>query len=432
MWPRVKRMCILYTLTVLFLVICVWYTRPGSFRSYKEYYSKKQLQNLYFNRPCNTRHIPCSSFFDSTINLTELALQYRIEYDEDELEDEELGTDCVSIFSRSNFFMEPMSKEESEFSIAYARNVNTDYHFHEITLSTTYAPQNFYCYSIDGKADETFVKRLEDLTKCLPNVFVTDFREPMTSLGILKWYGGANDITTQLRGRKVNFTWDFESLHLFKDSDRNRLVVDGNMPDFLLSRGAVQSVISHEAVDFIVNKLDLNQTIFQLNSDMWSVDEYLTSSINSNDNIQLPGGFTRKCYETAGIVLAMNKYNVWLRNESFCKSKIWRHGVCVFGAEDLLSNLLDNPFFVANKMVPTTDFGAIVCWNEVLFNRTYHDRGLHRLNKRLYTKLPHVRYHKAKKKYGVNFDFNKFDCAKHVKDHIGTNILPSGIYILEG
>lgn len=75
-----------------------------------------------------------------------------------------------------------------------------------------------------------------------------------------------------------------------------------------------------------------------------------------------------------------------------CHSKITRHELCVFGMEDLYRNLADNPYFFANKMVPEYDFGAIVCWNEMLFNRTHFDKGLHRLDMGAYVKLPHVSF----------------------------------------
>jgi hypothetical protein len=39
-------------------------------------------------------------------------------------------------------------------------------------LSIEFAPQNFYCYSIDAKANKKFKNRIHELAKCFPNVFV--------------------------------------------------------------------------------------------------------------------------------------------------------------------------------------------------------------------------------------------------------------------
>ena len=50
-------------------------------------------------------------------------------------------------------------------------------------LSAEYAPQNFYCFSIDIKASQLFKQRLRDLSKCLPNVIITQKEYDMDSTG---------------------------------------------------------------------------------------------------------------------------------------------------------------------------------------------------------------------------------------------------------
>lgn len=39
-------------------------------------------------------------------------------------------------------------------------------------LAAGYAPQNWYCYSLDAKADKLFKERMHNLTNCFPNVFI--------------------------------------------------------------------------------------------------------------------------------------------------------------------------------------------------------------------------------------------------------------------
>ncbi|KAI6189376.1 hypothetical protein M3Y97_00001400 [Aphelenchoides bicaudatus] len=430
------------------------------------------LLQLRFVSPSETSNVPCSQFFNPNIDVTSLGKKFRTKY-EDPSNEKDLPTDCNSILERNNFHRKPLSKEENKFPLAYARNVFQDYRFLEITLSTTYAPQNFYCFSIDGKANKLFRQRMNNLAKCFPNVHITDFTAKMDSAGhntnahhmaclkwladknkkwkyvmllqnhdiplktnqemvqILKWYNGTNDVTTELRNQLPKHSWDFETLRLFKDPARNKQTIDGNKPEVLLTRSMVQNFMSREAIDFIIDKLNLDITVQQLNSYSWTVDEYLTSSLNSNDNIKLPGGFTRKCGSKSGTIIGMSRFNVWIRNRTRCGSGMWRHNVCIFGLEDLRSNFVDNPFFIANKMYPAYDFAAITCWNEVLFNRTYYDRGLHRLNKAAYVNLPQVRYNRARNKYGDKFNIDLFNCSAYSDQHIGTNILSSGIRIIE-
>lgn len=90
-------------------------------------------------------------------------------------------------------------------------------------------------------------------------------------------------------------------------ADRNKHTLNGAKAELLLTRSMVQNVMSRAAIDFIFDKLNLDITIKQLNSYPWTVDEYLVSSLNSNDNIQLPGGFTRKCGNKAGTVIGMSR-----------------------------------------------------------------------------------------------------------------------------
>ncbi|KAI6177786.1 Beta-1,3-galactosyl-O-glycosyl-glycoprotein beta-1,6-N-acetylglucosaminyltransferase 3 [Aphelenchoides bicaudatus] len=432
---------------------------------------------VHFKRPNVTQHIPCHKFFQSQLEHGYLAKKFRINYT-DPANEKDFPTDCASIFARNNFYMKPMSKEENEFPLAYARNVNKDYHFIEMLLSTTYAPQNLYCYSIDGKADKLFRKRMHDLAKCFPNIYITNFNATMDKLGhntnahhmsclewlndkkkqwkyvmilqthdlplktnqemiqILKWYNGTNDVTTQVRKICMWYEcfpwdkhdWNFTKLQIFKDSARNNLVVNGHKPELTITRSLIQNAMSRKAIEFMFDTLNLTTTIEQLNSNPGTMtDEILFSSLNSNDNIQLPGGFTTQCDSNVGNVVGMSRFNIWSRNKQMCRSQLWRHELCIFGLEDLSPNLANNPYFFANKITPEYDFGAIVCWNEMLFNRTYFDRGFHRLNKKSYTKLPQVRYNKAKHKYGDDFDFENFDCEKYEDDYIGTEYSPNGI-----
>lgn len=89
---------------------------------------------------------------------------------------------------------------------------------------------------------------------------------------------------------------------------RNRQTVNGAKPELLFTRSMVQTTMSRAAIDFIFRNLNLETTIHQLNSYPWTtVDEFLMSMLNSNDNIQLPGGFTRKCGDKTGTIIGMTR-----------------------------------------------------------------------------------------------------------------------------
>ncbi|EYC09601.1 hypothetical protein Y032_0059g2957 [Ancylostoma ceylanicum] len=59
------------------------------------------------------------------------------------------------------------------FGVAYARIVYRDYEFLEDELRSSYHSQNYFCYSIDRKANKNFHSRIEKLASCLPNVLIT-------------------------------------------------------------------------------------------------------------------------------------------------------------------------------------------------------------------------------------------------------------------
>ncbi|KAI6170358.1 hypothetical protein M3Y97_01162100 [Aphelenchoides bicaudatus] len=440
----------LLNLLVVIITNLLGYRNPFLLSNrFSSIFSSKFHKHLRYKRPETTKHIPCADFFDPKYDRFYLASQFRVNYTESTNEDE-WPTDCGSIYERNHFYVEPLSVEEREFPLAYARNVFKDYRLTEMLLSATWAPQNYYCFSVDGQATSLFRRRMHNLASCFPNVHITNVVLNMDSYGhntsdhyvecfnwltnkerqwkyvmivqnfdiplktnqemvqILKWYNGTNDVSTQKHDPWANNTWTFEALGLFKDPDRNKLVVDWNKPTLGFTRSMVQTTVSRAAMDFITEKLNLTKLIKQYNSYPTStVDEFLISSLNSNDNIQLPGGFTQK-------------FGIWWKDKPKCDSQIWRHGVCIFGLEDLRTKFTTNHFFIINKMIPEYDYSAIVCWNEVLFNRTFFDRGVHRLNKDAYVKLPQVRLNAARRRFGKKFDMEDHTCERFYNDTIGT------------
>ena len=64
----------------------------------------------------------------------------------------------------------------------------------------------------------------------------------------------------------------------------------------------------------------------------------------------------------------------------------------MFGIEDL-DRLTKFPEIFVNKIMPDFDFGAVTCWYEKMFNRTYlEEPTMEKLNKNYYLSLPHVRF----------------------------------------
>ncbi|KAK6032565.1 hypothetical protein OSTOST_01254, partial [Ostertagia ostertagi] len=74
---------------------------------------------------------------------------------------------------------------------------------------------------------------------------------------------------------------------------------------------------------------------------------------------------------------------------SECRSKQFRHAVCVYGVEDFVW-LAKHPKLLANKMMPSFDYGAIDCMHELIYNRTYLGQNDHIWNLEDYKNQPYV------------------------------------------
>ncbi|KAI1728314.1 core-2/I-Branching enzyme domain-containing protein [Ditylenchus destructor] len=412
-------------------------------------------QAFVFRRPPNVVNLDCAKLLEGTDkDYIREAATHRVKYKDDP----RLPMDCASIKRRNYFAQKSASKEEENFPIAVSRTVFKDYFFLETELSVSYAPQNWYCYALDEKTDETFRARMHSLSACLSNVVITHREWKMDSAGhnmsfshlecmkllstkerkwnymillqnhdvalktneelvqILQWFGGANDVEVVKTpwGRvNYNLNWTFEHLKLFRDEFRNIIGANGYEPKLAFAKGLVESSFSRPAVEFMVNELNLEIMYLQLETEKYGVDEISLPTLQATDAIGLPGGFTHKCLAKGIGVGFVSRFTIWGDRMNKCGSHHSRHYLCVFGVEDLSLNLRDSVYLFANKLMPEFDFGAISCWHETIFNRTQLDRGTHRLKPEVYKQLPTVRYH-AEKKANGSVDLDKFDCHYNI------------------
>uniref|UniRef100_A0A1I7SG55 Zinc-dependent metalloprotease n=1 Tax=Bursaphelenchus xylophilus TaxID=6326 RepID=A0A1I7SG55_BURXY len=216
--------------------------KDGNFINPQTQQVLKELSELHFVKPMETENVPCEHLLRPQIDKNPFAKKYRLTYKDPDFE-EDLATDCESIWLRNNFYTKPLSREEEDFPLAFARNVYKDYRFIEMELSTTYAPQNLYCFGIDGKSDALFQLRMRNLSQCFNNVFLTEHRYTMDSKGhntnlyhiecmknhdvslhtneelvhILTTFHGTNDISTVPTRPAKKIKWDFENMRVFKN-----------------------------------------------------------------------------------------------------------------------------------------------------------------------------------------------------------------------
>ncbi|KAK6736034.1 hypothetical protein RB195_018983 [Necator americanus] len=134
-----------------------------------------------------------------------------------------------------------------------------------------------------------------------------------------------------------------------------------------------------------------------------AVDEMLMSTLQIADGWEMPGRFTDHCLKQGYSYEGITRMVQWSNDKADCLSGFLRHQVCILGIENLPS-ISTFPHILANKMMPSFDYGAIACLSELLFNRTYLGQNDHPLNISFYENLSAVRFHNDQRKHGIKPD----------------------------
>jgi len=144
----------------------------------------------------------------------------------------------------------------------------------------------------------------------------------------------------------------------------------------------LKTTYSRAFFDFVLNDLNLTEFIRRLGS-----KRLILSTLNSADVIKAPGGFTQQCM-LKGINLEAITTAVYYWH---CEAeRVDLH--CALNIRDLPMLLKNATHMYTLDLSPSYDYGAVECWYEELFNRTYRQpmRGISELDKSIYTELPHV------------------------------------------
>ncbi|EPB72188.1 hypothetical protein ANCCEY_08722 [Ancylostoma ceylanicum] len=271
------------------------------------------------------------------------------------------------------------------FGVAYARIVYRDYEFLEDELRSSYHSQNYFCYSIDRKANKNFHSRIEKLASCLPNVLITADEYDVDGAG--HNMNHAHYACMRLLVRKPG--WGYVVLLQHEQIDVSESAVSEKQLNASLSfaKGAVQASLSRAAVEWLVLTANLTTLIQQINEMPFGVDEILLESLQISDDIDMPGRFTSKCLAQGQNTDFITRMSHWTYGEKEgCKSRYIRNALCVLGVEDLHS-LSQYPNIMANKMLPEFDYAIVECVHEMIFNRTFLGQVDHPLDTEYYSNM---------------------------------------------
>ncbi|CAD5223446.1 unnamed protein product [Bursaphelenchus okinawaensis] len=356
---------------------------------------------------------------------------------------QDLPMDCKLIKSRNFFSPVPTTSLEANYPLAFVRTVYTDYRYIELMLAAGYQPQNYYCYAIDQKSSDMFKMRIQAMANCFPNVFVLNRTRKLDSWGhnqdwahldcikmlrekgrkwkyvqilqnhefplktnfemvqIYKWMKGANDIESVKEPGRVNYklNWTYPNLGIFKNESRLHQLNNYTKIRMTFAKGANGASLSREAIDYIFTELNITKLVSMIDDGKsFAVDEVLIPSLISNEDLGIPGHFTQKCHGKSDSQ-TLTRMSSWKYVGTKCGSKHFRHSLCIYGVEDIATNLGNSVFINGNKMLNSFDFNAVVCWMEVLYNRTFvNPPTIKRLKKKEYDNWLTVRYQDYKLK----------------------------------
>ncbi|KHN72286.1 N-acetyllactosaminide beta-1,6-N-acetylglucosaminyl-transferase, isoform C [Toxocara canis] len=353
--------------------------------------------------------------------------------------DEKIAVNCEALRSRGYY----SDSNSDVFSIAYVRIVYKDYHIQELLFNLMYSPTNIFCYAIDRKASAIFHEQMRNLSQCFSNIHVTVTEYDVDSAGhnmdrsyleclrlirklprwkyaillqnydiplrtnremimILKALNGSNDISISVPfSHRIpkHSDWSYKALQLFKDTSEN----DNRV--LQIAKGSTAASLSRAFAEFVVDKLNLTIILERFNKVPYGVDEMLIPTLNSDDNLDAPGGYTRYCINNHSAFIT--RYVVWGWSRLPCKSRRYRHNVCVFGLEDL-KTLSSSRYLFANKMLPQNDYFAISCWAKRLYNRTHYNHNDRSIDVTFYSRLASVRFNSERQKWRANL--KAFNC----------------------
>ncbi|KAF8366228.1 hypothetical protein PRIPAC_84057 [Pristionchus pacificus] len=342
--------------------------------------------------------IDCDRIFAGDKDYTKSIALHRPKLDNDSLD-----MSCEAIQAR---FASAPSYYES-YPIAYAKTVYKDYQFLEQQMWNTYTLQNWYCFSIDLKVPQQFRTKISQLATCLPNVLIANVSRKVGSNGVNQNYAHLDCMKT-LKSRKFEYVFLLQNHDILTRTHKefseiltalegsavvDRLKCPSNrcLKSYLTNlgklgmcpkswkgekqsacqaasitymKGGMQALLPKTASDYIVN--EINGTAFiDMYSKNFAGDEQFFPSLMTTEPLKIPGRYS---VTTCSGYPRMLRHVIWFK-VSKCGSRNMRHGVCVFGLEDLPELKNVQPFII-NKMLPSFDNGAIQCYNELLLKRS--------------------------------------------------------------
>lgn len=323
-----------------------------------------------------------------------------------------MTSDCTSFIKRRKYIVEPLSREEAEFPIAYSIVVHHKIEMFDRLLRAIYMPQNFYCIHVDKKSEDSFLAAVTGIASCFSNVFVASQLETVV---YASWSRVQADLNCMRDLHKRNAGWKYlinlcgmdfpiktnleivrklKSLmgennletermpsHKKERWKKHYVVVDGKLTntgtdkvqpplETPLFSGSAYFVVSRKYVEYVLENEKI-QKFMEWAKDTYSPDEYLWATIQRIPEV--PGSLSLSHKYDMSDMQAIARFVKW----QYFEGDVYKgapyppcngvhvRSVCVFGAGDLNWILRKHHLF-ANKFDMDIDLFAIQCLDEHL------------------------------------------------------------------
>ncbi|GMS84355.1 hypothetical protein PENTCL1PPCAC_6530, partial [Pristionchus entomophagus] len=203
-------------------------------------------------------------------------------------------------------------------NVLFIRHVSRDYNFTETALTMLYSPLNFYCYTVDRNATDTFKEKMRFLSLCVHNVIVPEIEID------------SSDPHDYFRGTQA-------CLQMLEKYPWEHVVI---LEEQLVPVRSVQSLI------LLLSRLN-HSSLIGRDKFTYHHDAPLNRTIHRLANSSIPS-VQKKC-----------------TNE---KRDQWG---CIKGMEDFDDIIRSHHFFV--RVDPSFDFGFVQCMHERVFRKTYEE-----------------------------------------------------------
>uniref|UniRef100_A0A915P9S0 Uncharacterized protein n=1 Tax=Meloidogyne floridensis TaxID=298350 RepID=A0A915P9S0_9BILA len=350
--------------------------------------------------------------------------------DEDEMDEgieiTEEDDKCLNLQKLFLFHNKPLSKEENEYPLAYAMVTHKSVIQTMTMVSSVYQPQNAYCIVVDDKSSDDFLKKIQMLADCFPNIFVLN-------VGTIEWckFGVVRAVFTCLKHlTEKNHNWRYlqylsgvdlplktnlEMVRIFKQLNgtinadvlpferyRVRLLKGSIKPPLTLWKSSLSALISREAADVMV-KSDKVKNLLNYLQYTWCSDESLWATIAGNPEV---------CKEeklkeiTSKTFYNLYKHPITRTGKQLarCYGKFVKES-CVFGVDDM-PNLIRRPELVAHKMYMDFEPAAYFCLWKKVRERALDWREQKTFNAQVYSQLPSVRIARGDPEEQIQYFFD--------------------------